>query len=342
MNIKRTYSLNYADDMQDTFYNLKDVLYSKDGYWYINNTPTYISTSTIPPATNYSYFIQGGSTWNEKFNILEQRLNNITADISYWDIYKIKTQVTDKDDVDVVFNNLKLGESLVINTSGAIDYVDANKNSIALSRGDVLIKTSDGDAIVVKALTQGIYYPQAIIKNGNSYTINYAFSSVLPQEGINVCPVNVVGYYVAADNAFYTDAEHTTVIIPQLNIVYIDLHTNVPYVWDGTQYVQTEVQTEPKQTIQFTQIEDSIKNQPYNLLFATYTDPSNHTISFSAIKLGTSPNQTILRPIVKIIAQSNDAYEEVYLDYTLTESNGTFTFTSTALADIPNWRVLFK
>lgn len=192
MNIKKVYSLPYADTEADKIYSNYDYVYQKEvnsngvlqNHWFINDHDTGIIVGSgleqIPANTDFHFTTSvDDSNINEVANILSQRIHNIGQDLSYWDVYHIRASVESSDELNAQFAMLAPGESLVVNVSDTIVY-DNNR----LNRGDVIVKTLDGQALVVKALTQGIYYPAAISHDtgNNRYTIHYKYSNQMPQE----------------------------------------------------------------------------------------------------------------------------------------------------------------
>ena len=72
----------------------------------------------------------------------------------------------------------------------------------------------------------------------------------------------IEGYYY--EEAFYSDAEHTQEITPELGKIYVDLESNYTYRWSGTVYVQ--VGGEEQQQADWNQYDDTlpdyVKNRP--------------------------------------------------------------------------------
>ncbi len=188
MNIKKTYSLPYADTEADKIYSNYDYVYQKEvgsvKHWFINDYDTEVVVGSepnqIPENTDFHFTTQvKASNINEVAHILSQRIHNIGQDLSYWDVYHIRASVETSDELNAQFAMLAPGESLVVNVSDTIIY-DNNR----LNRGDVIVKTLDGQALVVKALTQGVYYPAAISHDAgnNRYTIHYKYSNQMPTD----------------------------------------------------------------------------------------------------------------------------------------------------------------
>lgn len=187
MNIKKEFELQYDTANANLIYNNANILYYKDNHWYINNIDTGVTTATIAPAETQQTINYGElnkATFGEAFGLLDQKINNLQKDLTYWDIFRIREQITDNEDTEAKFTALAPGESLIFNKTYTEEIKSLDEKTYVLSRGDVLIKTLDETAVLVKAINQGMYYPSQIIKNeDDSYTITYAFDTSAPVEG---------------------------------------------------------------------------------------------------------------------------------------------------------------
>ena len=200
MNIQKRYTLSIDPEKADIYTSDADILYHKKvngtDYWFINGIQTPCTVGPLD-AINHQIPTQSSfleitdlknTNWDEKFHILEQRLNNINKELTAWDIYKIKADIKDGDDIEAKFAELNFGESLIYNSRYPYVYTinsGEESTSYTLSSGDLIIKTLDGNAIIVEALSKGIYYPSLIEKNENThqYNITYSFSEQTPESG---------------------------------------------------------------------------------------------------------------------------------------------------------------
>lgn len=230
MNIKKTFDLKLSEPSIDAIFNdEKDILYYKtvtiiplegepyqEEHWFINDvdtkiattgTSTEISPNKIEPRTKLEpLFINNldENTFNEQFSILNQKVNNIRRELTYWDVYHIKDRVNVSTELETKFSQLNNGESLVINTENSFNDI----NNVTYSRGDVVVKTLQGEAVLIKALSGGIYYPSAIIGptgDNQAYTIKYAFSSSVPASGsVENVPLGETGISAPAEQISFT------------------------------------------------------------------------------------------------------------------------------------------
>lgn len=188
MNIKKQYSIR--DFGTPSVFSGTNILtlrkIDNKKYWYINGIATNIDTTVIPEQQDGTLAFFNGETvpggtpsarnvdnyvfqWN--LELLNQRLNAIHKELTYWDLYKLTASVDNAEDLESTFSGLSIGQSMVINcptfSVGGIQY----------SRGDVIVKTSDNEEIQIKALSTGLFYPYKLskIEGSNIYTLQYNY-----------------------------------------------------------------------------------------------------------------------------------------------------------------------
>lgn len=303
MNIKKTFDLKLSEPSIDAIFNdEKDILYYKtvtivplegepyqEEHWFINDvdtkiattgTSTEISPNKIEPRTKLEpLFINNldENTFNEQFSILNQKVNNVRRELTYWDVYHIKDRVNVSTELETKFSQLNNGESLVINTENSFNDI----NNVTYSRGDVVVKTLQGEAVLIKALSGGIYYPSAIIAptgNDKAYTIKYAFSSSVPASG------SVENVSVENASVENVSSNQTRVLAPaeEINFTGFELPANM--------------------------------RQPYNLTVINPTPPN----VFKKVLYNDGQETKLIQPIIKFFDENN---EELYIEYTLTDGS---------------------
>ena len=183
MNIKRQYGSIRQYGLPSVFSGT-NVLTIKDNIWYINNQSTGISTSTIQqqPGNELHFYVREGTEtdnyiFQKNLELLNQRINAIHKELTYWDLYKLTASVENAEDLDAVFSSLSVGQSMVINcptfTKGGVEY----------SRGDVIVRTTDSQEIQIKALSTGLFYPSKLERSaGNTFILTYSYSQSAPDE----------------------------------------------------------------------------------------------------------------------------------------------------------------
>lgn len=220
---------------RDSIFEDMNLLTIVDGYWYINGQSTGKTTTDIqqistahdlPPANTIEKITRN-------IEIINNRLSKIQKQLTYWDLYKMATQVRDPSELNSKFASLIPGQSLVINCYTFSD------NNTEYHLGDVVVKDLDGEAIKIDALATGIYVPTLSADSNNNITITYAYSNTIPQDqDIKTLTVdkgsasdsNIYGYYYNIQNRqtpiefeiySYTDASSKTINIMPVIKFYI-------------------------------------------------------------------------------------------------------------------------
>lgn len=119
------------------------------------------------------------SEFMANISYLEQKIAATTKKITYWDLYKITSVLTDSNSFHSAINNLSPYSSLIVNTKGNTGKEDYNP-------GDIFVKHNDGTYEHISAERGGIFYPSQIIKedetNNYNYTIKYSYQAAAPKE----------------------------------------------------------------------------------------------------------------------------------------------------------------
>lgn len=123
---------------------------------------------------NYPFRVGSSSSYGEALTQLNNKLESIKKNVSYFDFYNITSAVTNIDTFSAQLNNLPVNESLVINTP-PFHYNHEN-----YSTGDVIIKNHLGEVFHIKSQTGGVFYPQKIEGSNGSYVIHFGFSGSAP------------------------------------------------------------------------------------------------------------------------------------------------------------------
>jgi len=211
MNIKKQYSIREFGT--PSVFSGTNILTIKDGYWYINGQLTSVqanneapqsSTNIHPNLNNELGFFEGAdkSIFQKNLELLNQRINAVHKQLTYWDLYKITTALRDPQDFESAFAALTVGSSLVINCPSF------NKGNIEYSRGDIIVKTAQDEEIKIDALNTGLFFPELIehIGSTNTYTLKYTYSNkIVGTEGTMV----EIGSTVPETDLLYKDISFT-------------------------------------------------------------------------------------------------------------------------------------
>ena len=109
---------------------------------------------------------------------LYQKMKQCTRNVTYFDLYKISTIITQDSEFESKINALEPYSTAIINTN-----ITTAKETY--SPGDMIVKNIDGTTSTIFAQRGGIFYPKSIAKVGDkdenySYDISFAFHSSAP------------------------------------------------------------------------------------------------------------------------------------------------------------------
>lgn len=136
-------------------------------------------TWNITDLTNYSN-IKDASTFGSALQQIDNKLNDIKKEITYWDVYNISTAVYSKEEFENRLANLNINSSLVINTT-SFSAIFNGKNTDFHS-GDIVIRLKDGSDQHIKAANAGVYIPTLKTNDDKSrLTITYEYTPTVPE-----------------------------------------------------------------------------------------------------------------------------------------------------------------
>lgn len=193
MNIKKQYSTRSLGT--PTVFSGQKIFFYKEGQWYYGdeNTPVTITSqgkALIPDEQPHLYHKGGPETFQKNLELINERINSIHKELTYWDLYKISASVNNASEFYSVFTSLAVGQSMVINCNTF--YV----NDIAYHKGDVIVKINENQEIKIDSLSTGIYYPSKLTKDdqSNTYLLNFTYAAGEPQEGSSTGPQKEYSY----------------------------------------------------------------------------------------------------------------------------------------------------
>ena len=105
---------------------------------------------------------------------LNTKLDNVAKNLTYFDFYNIVDVTVNKNNFSAQVNALTPNTSLIIN-SEPFFFNDVHYNT-----GDIIFKSSNSNIVHIKAQTGGIYYPNKITFENNSYSIEYKYTPTQP------------------------------------------------------------------------------------------------------------------------------------------------------------------
>ena len=172
---------------------------NKDKKWvYIDYTGsehvTDLSAESGPyKAINSPSLFTGKGSFQNNLNLLNERINIIHKELSYWDLYRITDSVLTEESFPAVISGLAVGNSAVINCD-TFTY-----NNQRYHRGDVIVKINDSEELWIKSINAGSFMPTGFSKDESGlYTLEFKY-----QEGEGVA-TTVSGLQIASEgNSIY-------------------------------------------------------------------------------------------------------------------------------------------
>ena len=128
---------------------------------------------------------------------LNTKLDSVAKNLTYFDFYNIVDVTVNKNNFSAQVNALIPNTSLIINSEPFF------LNNVYYNTGDIIFKSSNSNIVHIKAQTGGIYYPNKITFENNSYSIEYKYTPTQPVTGSST-DVNVLIEDQAADGAAET------------------------------------------------------------------------------------------------------------------------------------------
>lgn len=136
-------------------------------------------TWNITDLTNYSN-IKDASTFGSALQQIDNKLNDIKKEITYWDVYNISSAVYNEEEFENKVANLNVNSSLVINTTSF--NATFNGENTDFHSGDIIIRLKDGSHQHIKAANAGVYVPKLDV-NGtkDQLTITYEYQTTVSE-----------------------------------------------------------------------------------------------------------------------------------------------------------------
>ena len=123
----------------------------------------------------YPYNIANSDKYKEILTYLNDKIDSVKKQVSYFDFYNITNAVIDTNHFAAQINSLPFNEALVVNTP-PFYYNGEN-----YATGDIIIKNNTGGIHHIKAQTGGVYYPSKIkLDNTGDYSFEYSYAGSMP------------------------------------------------------------------------------------------------------------------------------------------------------------------
>ena len=174
---------------------------------------------SIYEAIDSPNLFKGKQSFQKNLDLLNTRINTIHKELSYWDLYRISHTITNADAFPSTISSLAVGNSAVINCD-TFKY-----NNQTYHRGDVVVKISDSNEILVPALNTGVYKPYDIKPapgGGNNYILHYQYTDqpeLEPELPIGSFTINPEGNAIYGQTYIFNPSNEET-FSEQLTPIY--------------------------------------------------------------------------------------------------------------------------
>ena len=121
--------------------------------------------------------VANAADFQTQIDNLNTKLDNVAKNLTYFDFYNIVDVTVNKNNFSAQVNALTPNTSLIINSEPFF------LNNVYYNTGDIIFKSSNSNIVHIKAQTGGIYYPNKITFENNSYSIEYKYTPTQPVTG---------------------------------------------------------------------------------------------------------------------------------------------------------------
>jgi len=190
-----------------SIYGGANLWFIKNGYWYFKNYDSEqpdknrgpVATGDFAPDYSATLFTGKGS-FQRNLDLLNERINIIHKELSYWDLYRITDSVLTEESFPAVISGLAVGNSAVINCD-TFTY-----NNQRYHRGDVIVKINDSEEVWIKSINAGSFMPIGFSENQGLYTLEFEYQEgegvATTVSGLQIASVgnSIYGYSYEKDN----------------------------------------------------------------------------------------------------------------------------------------------
>lgn len=128
-------------------------------------------------ATTFMIKAANARDFQTQIDNLNTKLDSVAKNLTYFDFYNIVDVTVNKNNFSAQVNALTPNTSLIINSEPFF------LNNVYYNTGDIIFKSSNSNIVHIKAQTGGIYYPNKITFEKNSYSIEYKYTPTQPITG---------------------------------------------------------------------------------------------------------------------------------------------------------------
>lgn len=130
----------------------------------------------------------------ENIQYLYSKMQKCTRNVTYFDLYRIDTIITQASEFESQINNLKPYSTAIVN-------IPFTTTTTAYSPGDMIVKKGDGSLESVFAQRGGIFFPYKIVKEEGNNTNNYTYDIYFKLESVSPSNDNSEANSKVVDNS---------------------------------------------------------------------------------------------------------------------------------------------
>lgn len=267
-------------------------------------------TWNITDLTNYSN-IKDASTFGSALQQIDNKLNDIKKEITYWDVYNISTAVYNQEEFESRLANLNINSSLVINTTSFSTMFNGRKTDF--HSGDIVIRLKDGSDQHIKAANAGVYVPDLQAFTQDELKTYHDSYEVNQTEGIITYDRTTDKYTWHSDKGYPKNESGNDIYSNHLTITY-NYETTAPLGNQGYQNFSTRIQTLSG---------NDSKMYGYSILGKDHCT-NEKSFKFNAVYYESDNGKCPIIPVLKFFDANN---QEIYSDeYTLQYDGHKYSF----------------
>ena len=236
---------------------------------------------------------------------LYQKIKQCTRNVTYFDLYKINTIITQDSEFESQVNALEPYTTAIINSHIATA-------TTSYSPGDMVVKNIDGTISTIFAQRGGIFYPKQMVKNSTNesnytYEFLFAFQPASPS--------------VASDTAICDSSTNTWNANYAKNIIFSSVKSGAPISPYNNVLYKPETGWAASEEDQIGIVGEEIQIQ----VDSDFTD-----------------NNTPIDPIIHCYANNEEIYMDQHISYTTTGVEGDETMEGYFLVKLPKTSICTK
>lgn len=236
---------------------------------------------------------------------LYQKIKQCTRNVTYFDLYKINTIITQSSEFESQVNALEPYTTAIINSHIATA-------TTSYSPGDMVVKNIDGTISTIFAQRGGIFYPKQIVKHSTDES-NYTYEFLFAFQPASPATASAIATYDSITNTWNADYAKNIAFSSMKSAAPVSPYNNVLHKpeagWASSEEDQIAVVSEELQI--------------------------NVNADFTQ-------NNTPIDPIIHCYANNEEIYMDQHISHTITSVEGAETMEGYFLVKLPKTSICTK